>query len=160
MDVTGQLHAPVALTPEERDFSIHWTADWWALEPVWTLWRREKSYPAGNRSQTFQLVVRRCTDWAIPTLCIYFNYLNEWLNSVMITLSHLYLLYKLSFNLLWRSHCHETYIIFNSDDFMPPCSMPNIRFTNLSRNFSRSLFFEHLRRSSFHKRKIFINNLA
>jgi hypothetical protein len=38
----------------------------WAPEPVWTLWRREKSCTAGNRTRAVQPVARRYTDWAIP----------------------------------------------------------------------------------------------
>jgi hypothetical protein len=37
----------------------------WSPESVWTLWRREKSFNAGNRTQTVQPVARRYTDWAI-----------------------------------------------------------------------------------------------
>jgi hypothetical protein len=37
----------------------------WAQEPVWTLWRREKSCTAGNRAQAVQPVAHCYTDWAI-----------------------------------------------------------------------------------------------
>jgi hypothetical protein len=40
----------------------------WAPESVWTTWKREYSYHAGNWTRPFQLVVRHYTDWAIPTI--------------------------------------------------------------------------------------------
>jgi hypothetical protein len=40
-------------------------APWWAPVSVWTLWRREKSCHARNRTPTVQPVARRCADWAI-----------------------------------------------------------------------------------------------
>jgi hypothetical protein len=40
----------------------------WAPEPVWTLWRREQSCNVGNRTRVVQLLARRYTEAAIPTL--------------------------------------------------------------------------------------------
>jgi hypothetical protein len=68
MEMSCQLHAPAALPPgNEAPAPIEQKAGW-APEPVWTLWRREKSLaPAGNWNPAVQPVARRYTDWAIPT---------------------------------------------------------------------------------------------
>jgi hypothetical protein len=59
MEMSGQLHAPVALP-------IVYEAKW-EPEPVWTLWDRDKSHaPIGNQTQAVRPVTRPCTDWAIP----------------------------------------------------------------------------------------------
>jgi hypothetical protein len=48
--------------------STHGTGGCMSPEPVWTLWRREKSLvPAGNRTPAVQPVTRHYTDWAIWT---------------------------------------------------------------------------------------------
>jgi hypothetical protein len=45
MEASGQLHAPSALPlGEEPPVPIVYEAGW-APEPVWTLWRREKTFP-------------------------------------------------------------------------------------------------------------------
>jgi hypothetical protein len=51
MEVSGQLHAPAALLPEEEPpVPIGYEAGW-APEPIWTRWWREKfPAPAGNRT--------------------------------------------------------------------------------------------------------------
>jgi hypothetical protein len=60
LEVCGQLHAPAALPPgKEPPVPIGQEAGC-APEPVWTLWRREKSCTAGNRTRAVQPV-------AIPT---------------------------------------------------------------------------------------------
>jgi hypothetical protein len=62
MEVVGQIHAPAALSPEkEPPVPIGYEAGW-ASEPVWTLWRRETSCTAGNRTWAVQPVARRYTD--------------------------------------------------------------------------------------------------
>jgi hypothetical protein len=44
MDLSGQLHAPAALsTGNQPPVSTAQEAGW-VPEPVWTLWRREKSF--------------------------------------------------------------------------------------------------------------------
>jgi len=50
MEVNGQPHATAALPPgKEPPVPIGYEAGW-ALEPVWTRWRREKfPAPASNR---------------------------------------------------------------------------------------------------------------
>jgi hypothetical protein len=46
MEVSGQLHAPAALhLGRELPFPVV-EETWWAPEPVWTLWSREKFLPA------------------------------------------------------------------------------------------------------------------
>jgi hypothetical protein len=65
MKVSDQFHAPAALTPGiEPPVPIGQEAGW-APESAWTLWRREKSSIAGNRTRAVQPVVRRYTDCAI-----------------------------------------------------------------------------------------------
>jgi hypothetical protein len=70
MAASGQFHDPAALPLEKKAG--------WIPESVWTLWRREKSYTAENRTQTVHLVARRYTDWAIPTpmVLLYFSNLS------------------------------------------------------------------------------------
>jgi hypothetical protein len=58
--VSGQLHATAALPPVPIGPEVGW-----ASEPVWKLWRREKSVaPAENPTPAGQPVARRYTDWA------------------------------------------------------------------------------------------------
>jgi hypothetical protein len=60
--VGGQLHAPIALPPGKgHPIHIGYEAGW-ALEPVLTLWRKEKYLaPAGNRSPALQPIACLCT---------------------------------------------------------------------------------------------------
>jgi hypothetical protein len=54
MEVTVQFDAPVALPPV-KELPVPFDKEaWWASEPVWTIWRREKSYYVGNRTRTVQ----------------------------------------------------------------------------------------------------------
>jgi hypothetical protein len=55
MEVSGQLHTPAALPPEEElPAPIGYEAGW-APEPVWTLWSGEKSLTlAENRTTAVQ----------------------------------------------------------------------------------------------------------
>jgi hypothetical protein len=43
MEVSGQLHASVALPPEEAAMVPFVYGAGWAPEPVWPLWSKEKS---------------------------------------------------------------------------------------------------------------------
>jgi hypothetical protein len=43
MEVSGQLHAPAALTPGKEPPAPIEQEGRWAPESVWVLWRREKS---------------------------------------------------------------------------------------------------------------------
>jgi hypothetical protein len=53
---------PGRFTPgNEPPVPTGWEAGW-ATEPVWTLWRREKFYTAGNRTRPVKPVVHRYTD--------------------------------------------------------------------------------------------------
>jgi hypothetical protein len=67
MDVSGQLHAPVALPPgKESPVPIGYEAGW-APEPVCTTWRRENSltYRGSNSDPSVvQPVASRYTDYA------------------------------------------------------------------------------------------------
>jgi hypothetical protein len=55
MEVSGQLHVFATLVPEkEPPISIKWGAEW-TLEPVLTLWSKEKSLASdGNQTSIFQ----------------------------------------------------------------------------------------------------------
>jgi hypothetical protein len=61
---------PGCFTPGERAPDSHWERSReaeWALNPVWTLWDKEKSLaPAVNRTPAVQPIARRYTDCAIP----------------------------------------------------------------------------------------------
>jgi hypothetical protein len=62
MEVSGQLHALATMTPgKEPPVPIGYEAGS-APEPVWTLWGKEKSCTAGNRTRDVQPVAYRCTD--------------------------------------------------------------------------------------------------
>jgi hypothetical protein len=67
MEVSGKLHALVALHPGKEPPVLIGEKAGWASEPVWSLWRRDQSSTAGNRTPAFQLVASRYTDWAIPS---------------------------------------------------------------------------------------------
>jgi hypothetical protein len=68
-EVSGQLHAPAALLPEnEHLISIGYEAGW-VLEKVWMMWRGENSYPhldSNSDPSVIQPVASRYTDYAIP----------------------------------------------------------------------------------------------
>jgi hypothetical protein len=67
MEVSGQLHAPTALPLGEKPLVAIGHEVGWALEPVWALSAREKSFTlAGNQIPAAQPAVRRYTHWAIP----------------------------------------------------------------------------------------------
>jgi hypothetical protein len=59
----GQLQAPDALHPGMEAPVPIGQETWWAPVAVWTLWRKEKSFTAGNRTRIVQPV-------AIPTVSI------------------------------------------------------------------------------------------
>lgn len=48
LDVQGNMMSasrPVRFTTEERASGINRIGGWWILEPVWTFWSRQKSFP-------------------------------------------------------------------------------------------------------------------
>jgi hypothetical protein len=54
MDVTGQLRVPAALsTGKEPAVPIQSRAGW-AVQPVWTLWGREKYFCKKNMKMNYQ----------------------------------------------------------------------------------------------------------
>jgi hypothetical protein len=66
MEESGQIHAPATLTSNKPSIPIGYEVGW-ALEPVWTLRRREKSCKVGNRTWTVHPIACRFIDRAIPT---------------------------------------------------------------------------------------------
>jgi hypothetical protein len=67
LDVSAQLHAPVALSPGKEPPVPTEQEAGWATELVPRLWRGEQSLTlAGNRTSAIQRVGRRYTDRAIP----------------------------------------------------------------------------------------------
>jgi hypothetical protein len=76
--VSGHLDAPAAL-PKWKSHTVPIGQEAvWAPEPVWTLWRREKSYPAENISRALQLVVHRYIDsgkgtYTLVSLCLFYQ---------------------------------------------------------------------------------------
>jgi hypothetical protein len=65
MEVSGQLHALSALSPEKYPP----VPTGWVPEPVWMLWSREKNLnPAVNRTLVVQPVTRRYTGWAMSAI--------------------------------------------------------------------------------------------
>jgi hypothetical protein len=68
MEVSGKLRALFALLPGKQPSVPVQKEAGWALDPGWTLRRKEKSLgPAGIRTLVVQPVARRYTDLAIPT---------------------------------------------------------------------------------------------
>jgi hypothetical protein len=61
--VSGQHHAPAAFTPGKDPVPIEQEAGW-ALEPVWI--GVENLTPLGFDPRTFQLIVSRYTNYAVP----------------------------------------------------------------------------------------------
>jgi hypothetical protein len=67
--VSGQLHGPAALTPRKEPPVPIGKKAGWALEPVWTTWRKENSLPyrdSNSDPSVVQPVASRYTDYAIP----------------------------------------------------------------------------------------------
>jgi hypothetical protein len=73
MEVSGQLHAPVALPPEKEPLVAIGQEAGWTPESFWTRWWTEK-FPAPARRESnprtpiVQPVAQRYTDWAITAL--------------------------------------------------------------------------------------------
>jgi hypothetical protein len=63
MDVYGQLQNRTALIPGKEAALPIGEEVRWASEPVWTMWRKEKSLAlVGNQTPAVQPVARRYTD--------------------------------------------------------------------------------------------------
>jgi hypothetical protein len=45
MEMSGRFYAPAPLSPGKEPAVPIGYETWWALEAVWMLWSREKSYP-------------------------------------------------------------------------------------------------------------------
>jgi hypothetical protein len=69
MELSGQLLAPAALSPEKEPLvPIGWEAGW-APEPVWTRWWREKfPAPAGSRTPTHPSYSPVLHHWAMQVI--------------------------------------------------------------------------------------------
>jgi hypothetical protein len=52
MEVNGQFNASAALPPGNRAPAAHWLGA--SVDPVWTLWRRQKSHPCRELNPVFQ----------------------------------------------------------------------------------------------------------
>jgi hypothetical protein len=61
LDGSGSFHALDTSPSEEIAFGIHWIGGWVGPEPVWTLWRTEKSC-SGRKSKPGPPAVHRYTD--------------------------------------------------------------------------------------------------
>jgi hypothetical protein len=62
MELSGQLHAPAALSLVRKFPLLSGQDAGWAPEAVWVSWKREKSLaPSGNRSTAAQSVAYRYT---------------------------------------------------------------------------------------------------
>jgi hypothetical protein len=71
--MSGQFHVPAALFPAKEPQIIIGQEAGWATEPVWKMWRGEKSHPyreSNSDPSVVRSVVSRCTDCAIPALHI------------------------------------------------------------------------------------------
>jgi hypothetical protein len=72
MEVSGQLHAPAALSPKERAPSTHWIGGWVGPRAVLdAVVKRKIISPcreSNPRTPIVQLVAQRYTDWAIMAL--------------------------------------------------------------------------------------------
>jgi hypothetical protein len=73
--VSGPLHAPTALLPGKEPPVLIGQEARWAPGAVWTLWRREKSWPCRESNPGHP--VRLYTDWAIPTSLVSLQVLNN-----------------------------------------------------------------------------------
>jgi hypothetical protein len=79
MEVSDQLHVPVALPPNKDLRVLTRLEAWWGPEPVWTLWGREKFLAsAGNRTPTIHSVACRYTDWDVQWINFSIHILILW----------------------------------------------------------------------------------
>jgi hypothetical protein len=67
MGVSGQLHAPVALLPEKDPASPNCIGVWMGLRAGLDAVEKRKILHYRDRTQAVRPVVRRYTDWAVPT---------------------------------------------------------------------------------------------
>jgi hypothetical protein len=63
LEVSGQLHAPASLPPVLIGEEVGW-----ALQPVWTTWRGEKSCPSNSNPSAMQPVASGYTNCTILPL--------------------------------------------------------------------------------------------
>jgi hypothetical protein len=103
MEVSGQLHAQVALSPVPIGQEAGWAPD-----PVWTMWRGEKSFTARNRTPGRPAL--RHTDrafWAHPLLTFLFNLhliLNKYVSAFLTPLN----VYRFLFYYMLYRHVYPT----------------------------------------------------
>jgi hypothetical protein len=73
---------PARFTPGERAPGTDWRGIGWTPEPVWTLWRRENSWPyrdSNSDPSVVQSVASRYTDCLIPDpLCVQISFLKSY----------------------------------------------------------------------------------
>jgi hypothetical protein len=68
LEVSGQLHAQAALPPGKEPSVPIGEEVRWTSEPVWTIWKRENSWPyrdSNSDLSVVQPVASRYTDYAI-----------------------------------------------------------------------------------------------
>jgi hypothetical protein len=73
MEVSGQLHAPVALPPRKEPLVPIEYEVGWSPEPVWTIWRRENSLryrDSTSDPSVIKPIASPYTDYAILAPCV------------------------------------------------------------------------------------------
>jgi hypothetical protein len=124
---------PRRFIPEEIAPSTHMIGGW--VGPL-TLWRRGKSWPAGNLTRAVQPVARQCTDWAIPAPIREIYKIPGWR-------------YLLGNNGLSHSVFHSLYFFPTSPSVLHHCRARTLELANPRTVDSRSLELSTLEPSNY-----------